>query len=121
METKSIQSLELMSISLATECLIDLYSELSGSACVCPIDVQKLLVYSDSIVALTWINSYNIKLAKMQKRSVFVPNRLTNIAKCCEIVPIQFAHVSGIENPADCVTRTLSHKQLTKSKLSHEI
>lgn len=51
----------------------------------------------------------------MQKRSTFVLNRLHTIARLCETFPVRFSFVSGTENPADCITRCLSYKQLMKT------
>ena len=115
LETKSIPSLEFNAIALGTETLIELYNELSGMSCVMPIKIKELKLYSDSMVSLHWINSYVHKLVKMQKRSAFIMNRLDNICKLCETFPINFNFISGVENPADCITRPLSYKQLLKS------
>ena len=52
---------------------------------------------------------------KMQKRTVFVMNRINSIQKLCERFPVKFCFISGKSNPADCVTRCLSYKQLLKS------
>ena len=115
LENKSIPSLELNGIDLAAECLIDLYKELSGTLCMNPISIVGLEIYSDSLVALTWINSYTNKLSKMQKRSVFVMNRIHHINTLCEIHPIKFSFISGFENPADAITRCLSYRKLEQS------
>ena len=48
----------------------------------------------------------------MQKRSVFVQNKLSQISKLCEIHPITFTFINGYDNPADCVTRPISYNQL---------
>ena len=61
------------------------------------------------------MNALILKLDKMQKRSVFVLNRLENISKICNTHSVEFSFVSGIENPADCVTRPMSHKHLIKT------
>ena len=114
LEVKSIPSLELQAVTLATECLLDLFNELSGKLCVCPINIDKLYVYSDSLVALNWLNSYTA-LEKMQKKTVFVQNRLKRITDLCANKPVTFRFVSGIDNPADLVTRPVSYKLLSKS------
>ncbi|XP_064090003.1 uncharacterized protein LOC135204009 [Macrobrachium nipponense] len=115
LNSKSIPSLELQGIALAAECLVDLYEELAGHTCVNPIRIVDLQVYSDSLVALSWIRSYSIKLDKLQKVSVFVKNRLLDINEICEKHPITFSFVSGEDNPADCITRCLSYKQLMRT------
>ena len=115
LETKSIPSLELQGLALAAESVTDLFKELTSDRNVTPVRVEEVLVYSDSLVALSWLNSYSNKLEKMQKCSVFVLNRLDSITKYCETCPIQFSFVADEENPADCITRCLSFKQLSKS------
>lgn len=52
---------------------------------------------------------------KMRQHSVFVMNRLEFISRQCDKFPITFNFVGTLENPADCLTRTLSYKQLIKS------
>jgi len=115
MESKSIPSLEMQGIVLATECLVDLRRELSGDQCMYPINIGEMVVYSDSLVCLSWINAHTAKFDKLQKRSVFVQNRLVRIAKLCENFPITYTFVSGLENPSDCMTRCLSYKKLMQT------
>ena len=115
LETKTIPSLELHSISLGVEIMIDLFKDLSGPKCINPIKITELRLYSDSMVALCWLNACTHKLEKMNKRSTFILNRIEAICKLCEVHPIKFEFVSGIENPADKTTRAMSYKQLIKS------
>ena len=115
LESKSIPSLELQALALATETVVDLKNELSGSCCINPITIDECEIYSDSLVALTWLQSYSIKLDKMQKKTPFIHNRLEHINKLCESNPIRFSFIAGGDNPADCITRPMSHKQLMKS------
>ena len=112
---KSIPSLEMLGITLATESIIDLYQELSGPTNIKPIKIKDIFIYSDSLVCLSWLISSEEKLSKMQKRSVFVLNRITKIKSLCDIHPVTFRFVSGTENPSDCTTRMISPKQLEKS------
>ena len=114
LESKSIPSLELQAISLAVENVIDVKNELSGLSCVDPIHIKDCIVYSDSYVALAWLNSYAMKIDK-QKQSTFVANRLEYITKLCENEKVTFKFVSGDLNPADLVTRPVSHKVLVKT------
>ena len=115
LENKSIPTLELQSISLATETIMDVYSELTGSACVNPIQISEMEIFSDSFVALSWLDACSNKLAKMQKRSVLVMNRLQHIINLCEQFPIKFSFVSGTQNPADAVTRCMSYRRLVQT------
>ena len=94
---------------------MEVYSELAGPLCIVPIDIVDINVYTDSLVVISWLNSYNVKLDKMSKKSVFVMNRLSHISKICETFPIQFSFTAGLDNPADCVTRCFSYKQLMKT------
>ena len=112
LNTKSVPALELQAILLGVQNLIELYSDLCGSTCLVPINVSALKLYSDSLVALSWLNSYSRSLDKMQKKPIFVLNRLEQISKLCSKHPVNFAFISGTENPGDCITRPMSHKQL---------
>ena len=113
--SKSIPTLELQGIAFAAELLIDTYKELAGPACIDPVRIVNLQVFTDSLVCVSWIKSYNYKLDKMQHKSVFLMNRLLKIQKVCEIHPITFSFIAGSDNPGDCITRSLSPKQLAKS------
>lgn len=115
LSSKSIPTLELQAITLGVEVLIDLYQEMSGSSCINPIKITDLLLFSDSMVSLAWINSYSGELGKMNKHSVFVRNRMESISRLCQIHPVTFKFISGIENPADQISRAVSHKVLMKS------
>ena len=115
LEGKSIPTLELQSLALATETLVDTYRELTGNSCVNPLNIVGLEIYSDSLVALSWLDSFSNKMSKMQKRSVLVLNRLKHIDKLCEYCPIKFSFISGTQNPADAITRCLSYRKLMQS------
>ena len=111
-ETKSIPSLELMSIHLGCEVLLDLYKELAGPKCLVPINIESLEICSDSFVALSWIKSYAYTFDKMQKRTIFVLNRLQKIFNFCKEFPINFKFINGCNNPSDYVTRQISYNKL---------
>ena len=115
MSQKSIPTLELQSLVFGSQCVTEIFKDLSGAACTAPINITELNVYSDSMVALAWLNSFFIEFSKMQKRSVFVMNRLEQIKTICEIHPINYNFIPGIINPGDFITRTFSHRQLVKS------
>ena len=112
LESKSIPSLELGAIDLGVETLTDLYFELTNPSLVISTQISQVILYSDSLVCLNWINSYVRKLDKMQKVNVYVRNRLRNISLLCEKTPMTFKFVPGNNNPADYVTREVSYKQL---------
>ena len=109
LSTKGMPSLEFQAIVLGTELLIDLYQDIAGSSCVYPIKVVDLQLFSDSMVSLSWINSYSHRLDKMNRNSIFIRNRLENLSKLCEIHPVRYRFVSGVENPADLITRPTVH------------
>jgi hypothetical protein len=115
LKPKSIPSLEVQGITLAVEQLINLYKILTGTSCMYPIKIKELIVCSDSMVALQCIHAYDTKLDKMQKKSIFVLNRLSKIQRLCEEHPIKFLFTAGLDNPADCVTRCLSYNILIKT------
>ena len=114
LETKTIPALELHALGHGVEILIDLYQELSGPKNVASLKIRELVLLSDSIVALNWINFYVNRLDKTQKSSVFVVIRLCNISRLCESHPIHFRFIAE-ENPADLITRAISYKQLIKT------
>ena len=53
LSNKSMPSLEFQGITFGTEVLIDLFQELSGPACVNPINIVDLELFSDSMVSLS--------------------------------------------------------------------
>ena len=55
LEKKSIWTLELLSIELGVELIINLYEELGGQNCLIPVNFNEIYLYSDSAVALSWI------------------------------------------------------------------
>ena len=115
LESKTVPVLELHAITLGSQTLLDIYNNLSGPLCLKPINIVDLMVFSDSLVALSWINSYTNKFDKMQKRSVFAMNRISQIYKVCEVHPIKYRFINGCMNPADYITREVSYKLLTKT------
>ena len=115
LQNKSIPSLEMTAINLGVECSLELYKDLSGSACLSPLKISKIRLYSDSLCALHWLASSSLHLEKMNNCSTFVLNRIHSIQKLCETFPVQFGFVAGKENPADLVTRSVSYNILQKS------
>ena len=115
LEKKTIPMLEFQALGLAAENLINLYQELSGPSVVSPLSIESLQVYSDSMVALNWLYSYAYNFDKMQKKGVFILNRLRAIIDLCQMVPVRFSFVSAYDNPADHISRCVSYRQLQKS------
>ena len=112
---KSIPTLEINALELAVETAVDLHSELTGSLNLEPVSITNITLYSDSMVSLQWLYNYNLKLDKMRNCSVFVLNRLDKIAKLTESTPIEFKHIGGTQNPADCLTKPYSYNLLIKT------
>ena len=115
LKDKSIPSLELNAISLGVENSMEIYNDLSGTSCLCPINITKLYLFTDSACCLNWLTSATRRLDKLQKLSVFVNNRILAIQRLCDKTPVQFGFISGNRNPADCVTRSISYGQLIKT------
>jgi len=115
LKLKSVPTLELQAITLGIDMLHDTREELCGNNCVVPIRIIACHLYTDSTISLHWLKSYNVNFDKMQKQSIFVKNRLEHIVRKCETFPVTFRFVATNFNPADCMTRAVSHKQLIKT------
>ena len=115
LKNKSIPSLELNAVLFGVESLMELHRDLTGDVCMKPINISELLLYTDSICSLHWLNSCVSKMDKMQKLSVFTMNRISSIQRLCERFPVKFCFVPGKINPADSTTRPFSHKSLMKT------
>lgn len=115
LDQKTIPALELLAVKLGTEMCQDLRRELTQGETSYPINIVETFIYTDSQISLHWLNSYNVKLDKMQKHPVFIKNRLNDVAQLCESFPITYQFVSTSLNPADVLTRPCSYTQLSKS------
>ena len=115
LKTHSIPSLEFNAITLGVETLQEIYSEISGPQCINPINIKEINLFTDSLCSLHWLKAAAYGFEKMEKRSVFIMNRLRYIQRLCESFPITFLFVSGKVNPADCITRCISYKVLLKT------
>ena len=71
---KTIPSLELTSINLGAETLVDTYRELTGDSAVLPVKITGCFIFSDSLVCLNWLNLHTVKMDKMKNKSVYVMN-----------------------------------------------
>ena len=115
LETKSIPSLEMEAIHLGAQILMDTYGELTGKNCLIPCKIGSMELFTDSLVCLNWLNASVNGFDKMKNQSNFVKNRIGHIIKVCQVAPISFKFCEGMVNPADCITRPLSHKLLMQS------
>jgi hypothetical protein len=66
--------------------------------------IGRIYAFSDSTVTLHWIHS------SPHRWKIFVANRVAKIQK--NLTPDCFFHVSGKENPSDCLSRGLTPSQL---------
>ncbi|XP_053698822.1 uncharacterized protein LOC128745771 [Sabethes cyaneus] len=74
-----------------------------------PVTVNRVRFWSDSTIALSWINTCPSKL------DVFVSNRVAAIQQLSD--PSEWCHVSTHDNPADLVSRGIMPQELHSSKL----
>ncbi|XP_064107413.1 uncharacterized protein LOC135216209 [Macrobrachium nipponense] len=69
-----------------------------------------------STIGLSWLADYENLRTKLQKRSVYVNNRITNIVDLCKSIhSVKLAHVGSNENAADFTTRLVSFSKLRNS------
>ena len=115
MRNKSIPSLECQRLTFAAELLREIFEELCSDKVVTPITIAKVVIYTDSLFSLSWVKNYFTKHEKMQKRSVFVMNRLKQIGEITKDLPMTFRFIKGRENPADAISRATSYKTLMKT------
>ena len=114
MKNKTIPALELQAVLLGVQTLHEIYDDMCKSSII-PIKIKRMRVLCDSNVSLSWLREHSSSFGKLQRRTVFVRNRLDEIANLCTEFPVTFQFISGISNPADCVTRCMSYKTLLKS------
>lgn len=81
--------------------LHEISTDLSGDKNISPIKITSMYVYTDSMVSSAWIRSYFINHDKMQKKSIFVLNRLKQIRDQCSNTSETFRYIEGRDNPAD--------------------
>lgn len=114
LRTKSIPVLELTALHFGAETAMDVYQNLTGA--VRPIAISDLYLFTDSIISLCWIKSKEILYGKIDRKNVYINNRLNDISSLCQKKAIKFDHISGGNNPADCLTRQFSDRQLMSTR-----
>ena len=72
-------------------------------------DSNKIFIWSDAKVVLTWIGQYNI-------RETFVHNRVKTIRDLCIKEKTTIRHVPGDVNPADLITKTQKATDFIKNE-----
>ncbi|XP_068207533.1 uncharacterized protein [Palaemon carinicauda] len=115
LEKKTITVIEIQAFGLATETVISLFQELANQSVVTPIKIMRMALYSDSMIALIWLYSYTYKFDKLQKKGVFIQNRLKSVCDLCQVFPITFSFVNAYDNPADYISRYVSYRRLQKT------
>lgn len=73
-------------------------------ACQNRIVFRDIFAFSDSTVALCWVHS------SPHRWNTFVANRVSKIQS--DLSPQNLYHVSGVDNPADCLSRGLTPSQI---------
>ena len=113
---KSIPALELYSISFALETIIEIINDLTADEIVTPMKIDKVFLFSDSMVALNWVFNYSIKFKNFNsKNSVFVRNKLLTISELTDSQPVYFRFIAGKQNPSDLTTREVTYRTYSKS------
>ena len=105
--------LELQALSFGVETAANLKRELMDA--FCPIEITDVKIATDSTIALNWLAAKATKFLKVEKKGIVINNILEKITLLTKNCPMQFSHIEGIANPADCVTRGTSAKLLLKS------
>jgi hypothetical protein len=93
----SLPRLELMGAEILSELISSTKSALR-------IPIHSVSAYTDSTVALSWIQSHP------SRWKTFIANRVTKIQE--NISPENWYHVPGTDNPADCASRGISTQEL---------
>ncbi len=114
MRSKTIAVLEFAAIEFAVEKGLEIFETFSNA--LVPINITEIKLFTDSSIALSWLSNAESLKSKMQKRSVFINNRINNVVdKCRSVHEIKFAHIGTEHNSADFVTRMVSPKILRRT------
>ena len=113
---QSIPALELHALCYGTECLLDFFRNLTGITLLKPLNISQLVLWTDSMVSLSWIDQFTDNRGKLNsKRNVFVLNRLNKIEDLTKDQEVTIKFVAGDSNPSDFVTREVSYNKLISS------
>ncbi|KAK6024669.1 hypothetical protein OSTOST_09519, partial [Ostertagia ostertagi] len=107
----TIPKLELNALTIGTRLSINVLRSLLPV-----IHISRILILSDSEIALKWISS-----PIHRSNGVFVANRVKEIRRIVEElatlgVSVQFGYIETANNPADCGTRGVSSKDFATHK-----
>ncbi|KAK6763555.1 hypothetical protein RB195_024034 [Necator americanus] len=104
----TILKLELNAITIGTRLSFNVIQSLTNE-----IHIHRILILSDSEIALKWIASPNTRSS-----GVFVANRIKEVQKVVRDlnslkILVQFGYIDTNHNPADCGTRGLTKDQFS--------
>ena len=103
LKSKTIPTLELLSVFLALKCLITMLKFIPVK------NIKDLFICVDAQIVLSWILSKNVKT-----KNIFARNRIKDIVQMSDSITkdfdltCKFKYVPTAENSADLVTRGLS-------------
>ena len=111
---RTMPVLELTSIEYGVQKALDLFRMFTS--CIVPIQVRNVLFFTDSTIALSWLKDSENLRNKVQKRSIYVNNRIKNIVELCKSTcNVKISHIGTNSNSADFTTRVVSYKKLKNS------
>ena len=99
MKVMTVPKLELQAALLAARLKMEICRALT-------VDVDKVVMWTDSAIVLQWINS-------IKKHPIFIANRVSEILENTRVD--QWNHVATWDNPADAGTRGMSAEVLQSS------
>ena len=109
LKTKTLPTLELMSVFLAFKCLESILTSVAAN-------IGKVFVCVDAQIVLSWILSKKIK-----SKNVFASNRVNDISNISKILEEKFSvkfifkYIPISKNPADLLTRGISFSEFGKN------
>lgn len=115
LKSKSIPSFEVQNLALSVQTIIKIYQNLASPKNVYSIKISKIKINSDSWAALSWLNLFANKFVNSNKCPILFLNKIKQIERLCEVHPVQFLFILGIQNLAAFISRAIPFKQLKKS------
>ena len=116
LEEKVNPTFGLYSIAFALETISEMINDLTAEEVMIPMKMDKVFLFSDSMVALNWVFNYSIRFKNFNsKNSFFVRNKLLKISELTDAQPVSFRFIAGKQNPSDLTTRVITYRQYCKS------
>ena len=113
LKSNSIPVLEFDALAWGAEIAVQLFHSLTTA--VEPINVSNIIMFSDSMIFLSWVRARLHKTGKIERKSVIVNNKVNKIVSLCDSCPMSFRFVEGCQNPADLSNRAVSSYTVNKS------